>query len=301
MLNIAVKFKRKSSYERRNELAGFLFILPWFFGFVFFFAKPFIQAIIFSFNTISFPDSGGINYSFIGVANYIKAFTEDPQFVRVLTESLGVIASRVVIIIFFSLFIAMMLNGKFKGRTFFRAVFFLPVIIASGVIIDMLYSNEMAKLLLSGSRNSILFQAAGLQKLLMNSGIDKGIVDIILNLINSIFGLSWKSGIQILLFLAGLQTVPRQLYEAASVEGATKWEEFWRVTFPMITPIILLNMIYTIIDEFTDYTNSVMKLILTYAQSLKLGYSSALALVYFIIVFIAITVVYIVVNKRIQT
>ncbi len=301
LLNSFKKIRRKTSYERKNELAGLMFVLPWLIGFVFFFAKPFVQAIIFSFNKISFPDGGGISYRFIGAANYMKAFTEDPQFVRDLTESLVSMASRVVIILFFSLFIAMLLNGKFRGRTFFRAVYFLPVIIASGVIIDMLNSNEMAKMLLSGDRNSILFQASGLQKILMSSGFDNSIVTMILNLVNNIFSLSWKSGIQILLFLAGLQTVPKQLYEAASVEGATKWEEFWRVTFPMIIPMILLNIIYTIIDEFTDYTNSVMKLILTYAQSLNIDYSSALALIYFIIIFIVIIIVYFVINRRIST
>ena len=290
---------RSMSFEKTGAIAGWLFILPWFIGFVFLFCKPFLQAIWFSFNAISFPDGGGIQYDFIGLKNYIAAFRDDPEFVRALWQSLGSIVSNVIIILIFSFFIAMLLNEKFAGRTLVRAIFFLPVIISSGVILQVMEGNTMASMLMSGSRTSILFEASSLQNVLTSIGLPQSISVSFMKVINGVFNLSWQSGIQILLFLAGLQTVPSQLYEAAAVEGSTKWENLWRITIPMVAPIILLNVVYTIINEFTSYSNVIMKLITDYKSNLNLGYGSTLALIYFLLIFIILSIVFAILQKRI--
>lgn len=285
--------KRKSSFERRGALTGFLFILPWLIGFIFFFAKPFFQAIIYSFGTVSFPDGGGIHLDWKGGQNYIEAFTADAQYPRVLWESLGGLIIDAVVILAFSLFVALILKSEFRGRTVVRAVFFLPVIIASGVVLELLNNNDMASLLLSGGRDSVLFSGGSS----INEWLTQMGLDFLVQFVQDVFNLSWKSGIQILLFLAGLQTISPQLYEVAAVEGATAWEKFWKITFPLSTPILLLNVVYTIIDSFTDFSNQTMRIIMDYAQNLKIGYSSALAIIYFVITFVVAGAAYLLISK----
>lgn len=192
-----------------------------------------------------------------------------------LRESLGGLLADVLIILAFSLFVALILKSKFRGRTAVRAIFFLPVIIASGVVLDLLNNNDMASLLLSGDRNSILFDSGGMNDWLIPMGLGP-----LIEVVQNIFDMSWKSGIQILLFLAGLQTISPQMYEVANVEGATAWEKFWKITFPLLTPILLLNVVYTIIDSFTDFSNQTMRIIMDYAQHMRIGYGSALAIIY---------------------
>jgi ABC-type sugar transport system permease subunit len=137
-----------------------------------------------------------------------------------------------------------------------------------------------------------------MQALLLQMGLPEVITTAFNTVISSIFNLSWKSGIQILLFLAGLQTIPAHLYEAARVEGASRWEEFWRITFPMLTPILLLNTIYTVIDGFTDYANPVTRLIVSHTQKLYLSYGAALGVTYFLSVFLIVLVIYLILNRR---
>jgi len=137
-----------------------------------------------------------------------------------------------------------------------------------------------------------------METLLAQVGLSQTIITMFSTVVSGIFNLSWKSGIQILLFLAGLQSVPNHLYEAAEVEGASKWETFWRVTFPMLTPILLLNIIYTVIDGFTDYSNTIIKLIVAQTQKLNLSYSAALGTSYFITVFLIVGIIYVIINRR---
>ena len=289
------KKKRLSSYTK-GQLWSYLFLLPWLLGSAFFFLIPFLQAMFYSFNEVTF-ETGRISYEFVGFTHFINAFRSDPVFVRNIVSSSTGMITNTVLIIFFSLFISLLLNTKFKGRTVVRAIFFLPVIIANGVIIDIMNSDTIARMLLSGN-STVMFNATEINSVLMQIGLPDKAADVFLTVINSIIGLSWKSGIQILLFLAGLQTVPKPLYEASDVEGATAWERFWFITFPMLMPVILLNVIFTITEEFVDYRNLTMRLIRDYARSLKLGYSSALALIYFVIVAAIIGVVYFLIKRK---
>lgn len=288
----------RSSFERSGARAGYLFILPWLIGFLYFFCKPFLQAIRFSFSTVSFPDGGGIQYDFVGLQNYIHALRSDPEFLRSLVESLGTNISNIIIILFFSFFIAMILNSDFRGRTIMRGIFFLPVIIASGAVIELLNGNSMASMLLSGSRSSMLFEASSLQTLLSRAGMPEAMINTFMSVVNGIFNLSWQSGVQILLFLAGLQSIPKQLYEAANVEGATAWEKLWRLTFPMMGSIFLLNTVYTVINEFSSVSNQTMQLIMTYLNNLNLGSGAAMAIIYFIAISLILGAVYLFIRLR---
>ena len=203
-----------------------------------------------------------------------------------------------VFIIFFSIFVALILKSKFHGRTLVRAIFFLPVIIATGPVLDIINGESIAQLMMSGESASMMFQATSMEDILVQIGLSEEITTMFSTLVSEIFNLSWKSGIQILLFLAGLQNVPNHLYEAADVEGASGWEKFWRITFPMVTPILLLNTIYTVIDGFTDYSNTIIRQIVAQTQSLHLSYAAALGTSYFLVVFLIIIVIYLIINRR---
>lgn len=289
---------RKISYEGKKSIAGFMFVLPWLIGFIFFFGRFMVQSLLYSLSKVKITPNG-LNMSFVGLQNYRYAFSVDPHFIRMLSESLVNMLYNVPLILMFSLFIAYLLSQKFRGRTTARAVFFLPVIITTGVVIDVLKGDTLAQQMLSGQGNSMMFQATALQNILIESGYGVQVVNFMVKMVNNIFEISWKSGIQILLFMAGLQSIPRTLYEASDIEGATAWEKFWKVTFPMLTPIVLLNIIYSIIDSFSDYSNQLIKLVFKYSKELNIDYSAALAWSYFAIIFLVIGVVYLIINRKV--
>ena len=279
---------RGMTFAARRAIAGRLFLLPWIIGFVYFFLVPFIQGIVYTLNKLSFT-ANGVVLDFVGFANY-KKLISDLDFLKVLANVLVEMFPRVIIIVFFSLFVALILRGEYRGRTLARAVFFLPVIISSGVVITVLQENVMGTNL-SGKESAYLFQAASFETLLSGIGLSDQMLAAFTDIINRLFDLSWKSGVQILLLLAAVNNIPRSHYEAAVIEGATEWEKFWKITFPTVSPTLLVTVIYTVIDSFTDYSNSVMRMI---EEKLGLGYyeySSTMAFVYFLCVLAIIGVV----------
>jgi len=288
----------KQILKNKDAAAGLLFSAPWLFGTLFFFVRPLVLVFKYAFNEVSFPDGGGIAYDFVGWDSFKAVFTQDTTFVRSFFESIAGIFSNAIFIIFFSIFVALILKSKFKGRTIVRAIFFLPVIIATGPVLDIINSDSIARLLMSGERATTMFQTTSMETILMQMGLPEIVTTTFTAVVSGIFNLSWKSGIQILLFLAGLQTIPAHLYEAANVEGASSWEKFWRITFPMLTPIILLNTVYTVIDGFTDYQNVITRMIVDHTQNLKLSYGAALGTTYFLTVFIIVLVIYLIINRR---
>ena len=294
------KLRRRShiSLTTRRAWTGILFISPWIIGFLGFFLRPLVNSFMYVFNSTTIrPNS--LEMKLIGLDNLYRAFFNDTKFTPLLTSQLSSVVTSVPIILAFSLLMALIINGKFRGRTLVRAIFFLPVICGSGLILEILQGDAMSNSILSGTRSSMLFQTSGLENMLMNMGMAQELVDTMMGIVNNIFVLTWKSGIQILLFLAGLQTVSPSLYESAKIEGATSWETFWKVTFPMIGPMLVLNLIYTVIDSFTDYGNAVMQYIYTFGKSLDFSYSAALSWIYFVLVLLVVGVVYFFVNRRI--
>ena len=300
----------KIPYERKKHLYGYGFIGLWFIGTVWLFIIPVIKSIEYSFSNAMMHDkadalaagytSAGIHTEWNNFANYIKAFTGDPDFPKNLVESIGQIIPQAFVIMIFSLFIAIMLNQKFRGRTFARAIFFLPVLIATGPIITVI-NGDMASQGISGATQfSALFKTDLVSELMQFVGINNinpKFTEAIESLTSDVLNLVWNSGIQILIFLSALQNIPPSAKEAANMEGATAWEFFWKITFPMISPMILANLIYTIIDAFVATDNKVMNLILKNSRLGDYGYSAAMAWIYFAIIGAILGIVVLIVNR----
>ena len=293
--------KVKRSYEKRKRTVAYFFLIPWLFGALFFFIRPLVDCIRLSFSRTELNAITGYTLHFVGIQNYVDAFTKDPDFLRLMVSSMQMLFLHVPIIIIFSLFISIILNQKFLGRTLIRSVFFLPVIIASGVVMSIINGDVYAGNMMANAGSSQMLKSEFLNNFLLESGFTQEFSQTFTGIVDSIFDLIWKSGVQILIFLAGLQTISVSMYEAAKVEGATAWESFWKITFPMISPITLLNLIYTIVDLSTEYTNPVMAHANQVANSigLNLELSSAMSYSYFAVVLVLLGAIYLLVNRKV--
>ncbi|MCC3372033.1 sugar ABC transporter permease [Cohnella sp. REN36] len=288
----------KRSFQQRKALTGMLFLTPWVLGFLFFFLVPIIDSIRYSFNDLKASDNG-YTLTFEGWSNYRQALYVDANFTRNLTSVVTDMIVNVPLIIIFSLFIAVLLNQKFLGRSLTRAIFFLPVILASGVIASINNAGFMQQILNasmasgdpSGGTVNGFLQSIELKGMLLDIGVTESIVNYLTGAVDRIYEIISQSGVQIIIFLAGLQSISPSLYEASRIEGATGYEAFWKITFPMVSPLILTNLVYSIIDSFLN--NKVTQQINSIAfQTLDFGLSSAMAWVYFslIVVILAISV-----------
>lgn len=279
-------------------LGGILFTLPFVIGFLIFFLRPLAQAVQFSFHELVLTN---ITYELEprGWANYLYALQTHTEFSRLLTEVLQDLAIRLPMIIGFSFFAANIINQDFKGRTLVRVLFFLPVIMGAGVIMKM-EMDDYSLIMLQHAQEGARFGGAALRNIFENSSIPEGMMEYVVSAAESLPTVIRASGVQILIFLAGLQSIPRDVYEAASVEGATAWERFWLITFPMLTPLILTNIIYTIIDSFTMMNNELVLLIReTMLRGAGYGVSMAMAMIYFVAIAIVLAIVFAVLSKRV--
>lgn len=287
--------------ERRRSFAGFSFVIPWVIGFMGLYLFPLIQSLKYSFQDLgTFNDDGSLTPVFVGLANFKRAFMVDPDYAVSLTNSLRSLLMDIPSILIFSLLVAMILNQNFRGRFLARAVFFLPVIIASGVVIDILNGDVTSAMMKAGEKSSgSMFQVSVFQNTLLEAGLSQEIVDFISDSANNIFELSWRSGVQILLFLAGLQAIPPSLYEAADMDGCTAWECFWKITFPMLSSVMLVNLVYSITDTFVSYGNETMKIILREGQNMHFAYSAAQAWIYFSVIMLVLGAVVLLTRRHI--
>jgi len=294
--------KRKVPYEIRKQRIGYVFILPWILGFIFFFLNPLIESIRFSFGDVKASPTG-LQVDFVGLSNYTFILLKDAKFPQYLWVSIQNMLYEVPIITLFSLFIAVILNQKFRGRTVYRAIFFLPVIMTSGVVFTML-SGVMGGQSLTGTQNAY-FQTTGLMNVLIQGNVPIRVVNFITDIVDRIFSLTLKSGVQILLFLSGLQKIPSATYEACKIEGATNWDIFWKITFPLISPMTMLVVVYSIIDSFTAYgTEEAGNVVMAYiyrtgfGKNMMFGYSSAMSWVYFIIIMFFLALAYLLIGRK---
>ncbi|MBO5343488.1 MAG: sugar ABC transporter permease [Ruminococcus sp.] len=289
------------SYEKRKSLYGYGFISLWLVGTVCFFLVPLLTSFIWSFCDVTI-DTGNSSLKWVGLENFEHSLTTDPKYTECLKETLIETLWKTPLIVIFSLFIAVILNQKFKGRALARAVFFLPVIIATGPVYAIISGDISSTGNIGAAQFSTMFSTNMVGELLQFLGI-YGLSDNMETMISAIsdniFSIVWASGIQILLFLAALQTIPSSAREAAQLEGATAWEYFWKITFPYVSPFILVNFIFTVIDSFTNPTNPVMKRILALRDDWQFGVISSMAWLYFGIIITAIGIITFAANKMI--
>ena len=271
----------------RRAITGYLFILPFILGFLVFMVRPLINSLYMSFCEVN---PNGLTMEFRGMANYKYALTADPEFNRLLTEEISRMIINTLATLVLSFVVAVILNGKFKGRTLARAIFFLPVIFSAGVLLGLdsnMLGVEAQNTLMSGISDAVA-ESSGvnltdtLKNMLQASGIGTRAFQVVFDIIDSVYDIVIASGIQSIVCLSGMQNIPASLYEAAHVEGCSGWESFWKITFPMVSPLLLVNAIYTIIDFFTKSNNRVMEKIseVMYANY-KFGVASAMSWVYF--------------------
>jgi len=268
-------------------------------GFFLFFLYPLVQAVIFSFNELVLT-STTFELQPRGWENYRYALQVHPEFTRTFVEVIGQLLTRLPLIIAFSFFAATLLNQEFRGRALVRALFFLPVIMSAGIVMR-LEMSDYSVIMLQASRSGAGFGGAVLRNLFAESAyMPSWLLDYVIGAAESLPIVIRSSGVQILIFLAGLQSIPREIYEAVSVEGATPWERFWLVTFPMLTPLLLTNVVYTIVDSLTAMNNELVIMIRdTMLRGAGYGAAMAMAMIYFVTIAIILLVVYRLISRRI--
>ena len=302
-INAAPKKKKKaSSLDARKSRAGWLFVLPFIIGFVIIYAPIVYDSILYSFTKINIVTGGGFRLTWVGLDNYQEALFVDATFVQTLTAGIQQLIFDIPAIVIFSLFMAVMLNEKMVGRAAFRAIFFIPVILSTGLIDKIDQQNQMLQYMENtssmdmgdgGSEQSAqIISAMDVQRLFRNMVIGEELLNYVVGLVNDIYDIVNRSGVQMLIFLSALQSISPAIYESCQIDGATTWETFWKITLPMISPMILVNTVYTVIDSFTSADNQVMTYIdQVYDQPSGNVLSSAMSWMYFIIVMLIIAAV----------
>ena len=277
-------------------------MLPFIIGFVIIYAPIVYDSILYSFTKINIVTGGGYRLTWVGLENYQEALFVDSTFVTTLTSGIKQLIFDIPAIVIFSLFMAVMMNAKMVGRAAFRAIFFIPVILSTGLIDKIDQSNQMLSYMSdtsavdmgegTTSTSTEIINAMDIQRLFQNMVIGEELLNYVVGLVNDIYDIVNRSGVQMLIFLAALQSISPAIYESCSIDGATQWETFWKITLPMISPMILVNTVYTVIDAFTSADNQVMNYIdQVYDQPSGNVLSSAMSWMYFIIVMLIIAAV----------
>lgn len=299
-----IKERKLIGLAARRSFNGYLFILPWLIGFLLFYVRSLILTVQFSLSELTVGAVGGYTLEFKGLQNFIYALRVHADFKQILTTSVMDMLIDVPLITFFSLFMALLLNKKFPGRTLVRAIFFLPVILNADAITAAM---NMARTMMTGGISSssaevanAASQTVGIEYyiyLLRELAIPGVVLDYIVGAVNRISDIITASGVQIIIFIAALQSIPGSMYEVAKIEGATAYETFWKVTFPMVMPHIITNVVYTVVDSFSD--SEVVKLAYATAfEKSNYGLSSVFSLISTVVTCIILVLVCRFIQKR---
>ena len=288
--NAAPKKKKIASLDKRKARAGWWFVLPFIIGFVCIYLPIIINSLK---DTFMLVEDIRLDPEFVGFRNYQTALTEH-AFLETLLPGLGEMIFDIPAILLFSLFMAILLNQKMAGRAAFRAIFFLPVVLATGIMTPPAtsMSTEGAGID-SGAGSSAsteIVSALDIENLFANMKVGQELVQYVVKIINDIYDIVNRSGVQMLIFLSGLQSISPAIYESCKMDGATGWETFWKITFPMISPMILVNAVYTVIDAFTTDNNTVMSFIDNINKK-EPEVGAAMSWMYFLMVILIIGVV----------
>ena len=279
---------KKRGIEANKRRFAYIFVSPFIFGIIVFVLIPLIQCFIYSFSDVSMTPEG-LKLTFTGLKYYKYLFIEDAYYIDIMAGSMTSLFTSIPLVVALSMILALILNQKFRGRLLARMVFFLPVIIASSAVMKILAGFSMQENMVSTGSGAVEQRAAQYMQvidfaaLLEQLNLPEQISSLIQTYLSNTFNLIWSCGIPILLFVAGLQTVPVQLYEVGKVEGITAWEEFWFITVPMMGRIILLVLFYTMVDLFISKSALVNNVI---DEINKQNYSKGSAMIwpYFLLV-----------------
>ncbi len=305
METVKTKKRKKRSLSQRQALKGFLFITPWLIGFIWFYARSLLMTVQFSFSEMIVNPGGGYTLDFVWLDNFIYAFRAHATYKQILTTSLGNMLVDVPLITFFSLFMAMLLNRKFKGRTLVRAIFFLPVILNADAIVDAI---SLSRVMMSGGISSASAEMAASASSGMSIeyyiqmfsalGLPEVLIEYIAGAVGRISDIINASGVQIIIFIAALQSIPGSMYEVAKIEGATAYETFWKVTFPMVMPHIITNIVYTVVDSFAKSDVIELAYDTAFGPAMNYGLSSVFSLVSTVITCLILVIVCGLIQKR---
>ncbi len=278
-----MKKTKYRSIEQLKSRYGYMFVALWIVGFILFFAYPIILSVWYSLCEVTL-SADGVVTTFVGIDNYKMWLGEDPNFTKWLTTDVTSMIYSLPIILLVSLVLALLLNKKFPGRLFFRALYFVPVIIATGVVLKLMFQTTSEDLAGAGVSAALTDSMFSVEDILSWLDMPDQVAAYVKLVINNIFDLLWNCGIQTVLFIAGLQSIPHTLYEASKVEGATKWEEFWFITFPSLGSVILLVGVFTMVDLFTNSRNVLIEKAYNLIYTGNFDSSSAMLWIYFVVV-----------------
>lgn len=285
------KRNKQSLLIVRRERLGYVFVAPFAVGFVLLMLYPMLQSLLYSFNKLIF--DGSVSLNFVGLENYRRALLVDTDYRKLLLDSVGDMALSVPIILIFSLIVAVFLNKNFPGKSIYQIIFFIPVILSSGIL-PGLFENDIVRSSIINASSSAgetvsTFDVSGMTDILVSMNLPATLVEYIMYGISNILEIINSSGIQILVFTMGLKSISPALYEASDIEGATAWESFWKITLPMITPQMFVNVTYTVIDAFVNNSNPIMQSINNYNYSkFDFGYAAGMAWLYFVIILVVL-------------
>ena len=284
------RFYKDMNYQNKRALWGFIFLLPWIIGVLVFFLGPLVKTFYYSLFEMSL-ETNGFSFKFVGTENFKYALRVDPEFNKIMISALLNTLQTVPIQIFVSLFVAMLLVGEYKGQGFFRLIFFAPIILATGIT-----SIQVADVSVAAESSQSFVDIKAVLAIFESSGIPMSVLSYIVAFVNNIFEVLTTSGVQMLIFMAGLQSISPTLYEVAKIEGCTKFEVFCKITLPMISPMILVCLVYSLADSFAraDITDTISKTTFSNAQY---GLGAAMSLIYFIVSLVIILLCSWVVSK----
>lgn len=293
-----MKNKRNLGIETIKKRYGMAFVAPWVFGVLVFVLVPLVTSLIHSFSTVTI-EADGLEASFAGLKHYKYLLLEDPYYSDLLVGSISSIFTSLPIIVALSLIFAIILNQEFRGRMMMRAIFFLPVIFASDVVMSVMRGDTTSASLSStlndmGGSSVTYMNAVNFSEILTRLNLPTELNNLLEEYLQETFNLIWSCGVQTLLFIAGLQTIPKQLYEVGKVEGATPWESFWYITIPMLSNVLLLVVFYTMIELFITKGTLVLRALNMMQNSSIYDESSAMLWIYFLVVGVVMALIFLV-------
>jgi len=281
--------------DQRRAIAGYAFTLPLLVGSLAFVVSPLVQSIAFSFSNLEIT-SAGYNLRFVGLSNYRYALLVDTHYVQTFTTAVLQMVAEVPAVLVFSFIAAALVNRPFLGRGLARTILFLPVILTAGVIHNLEAQDLMHQI--KGAHAILTSQAV--QDFLRQVRLPAKFVGYIIDAVNSLPSVIGASGVPILVFMAGLQSIPHSYYEVAEMEGATEWEKLWTITLPLISPLVVTNLIYVIADSLTSMRNPLIQLLReTVWRGAGYGVSVAMSWVYFMVVAFILVIASAVVSRRV--